>query len=82
MFIIFWLMGEHLERDAITSVDFTLSSRDEDVMDDIDRLRKLILKCLQILFLKSHLLHADRGLVCTLHVLQSNLGFNANDKNK
>ena len=38
MFIIFWLMGEHLERDAITSVDFTLSSRDEDVMDDIDRL--------------------------------------------
>ena len=74
-------MGEHLQRDAITSVDFTLSSRDEDIMDDIDRLRKLILKCLPILFLKSHLLHADRGLVCTLHVLQANLGFYVNDRN-
>ena len=76
-----WLVGEHLQRDAITSVDFTLSSRDEDVMDDIDRLRKLILKCLRILFLKSHLLHADRSLVCTLHVLQANLGFYVNDRN-
>ena len=44
MCIIIWLMGEHLQRDAITSVDFTLSSRDEDVMDDIDRLRILILE--------------------------------------
>ena len=30
----------HLQGDPVTSVDFTLSSGDEHIMDDVDRLRR------------------------------------------
>ena len=70
--------GYHLQGDPITSVDLTLSSRDEDVVDDINRL-KYVARCIQVVLLilvhsqKIYLLHAHGSLVYTLHVLQANL---------
>ena len=59
-------------------MDLTLSSRDEDVVDDINRL-KYVARCIQVVLLilvhsqKIYLLHAHGSLVYTLHVLQANL---------